>query len=131
MTEQDLRELVARWVARLGLERWRVDLVFDPERPAEVGCDANAWRSDHYERAEIFLHPAWRQWEPDFAEATIVHELLHLHLRDVEEAMLPAVAELAHPHAVKVLRDRIEHELEQAIDVLAHRLVALAAETRA
>jgi len=135
VTEARLRELFEVWRSRLGLEGWRVVLevggVSDPTSYME--CT----RSPFYERAAIHVQP-WmvEQGEApgevmfrgphltdDFVESSLVHELLHLHLRDLRAVVREDLDGQLHPDAFHHVERAAERAEEQAVDRLAEALV--------
>lgn len=135
MTEKQLRDLLDVWKGRLALDRWLLVL--------EVGAcsDATAYmeviRSTSYERAVIHVQP-WLlgDGEPpegvvirgehlsdEFVEASLVHELLHLHTRDMCAIVRDDCDGLVHPDAYRQLDCAMGRAEEQCVDRLAVALV--------
>lgn len=129
MTRAELERIVRTWQRRLGLERWRVELVTDEARWFRTGHDdehASTWRSNSYDQARLYVNPdEWRDWSPHDAHEHVVHELVHLLHRDLEH-VLDHVEPLLHADAYKVAESALEHALEQTVDRIARRLVELA-----
>lgn len=134
MTFDELDLLLRTWQRRLGLDLWRIELVVDRLRWAEQvrsrgeGFDATVWRSSDYDTARVYLDPAAAEgWSPTEAADYIVHELVHLALRELD-----VVADLVEPlvsrDAFDLLHASYLHALESTVDRLARQLVALDAE---
>jgi hypothetical protein len=115
--QDTLREVLAEWAPRLGLQDYRIDLAVVP--PAAFGDnqtlgDCDAFRMKR--RATIrLLEPGHVGVEDDVddAETTLVHELLHLVLPMVLFDIRPNVGDLRY------------QLYEQGIDRLARTLVAM------
>lgn len=119
-TRRWLRQRAKVWVPRLGLERWDVELLDEP-------CDdANAltWRSNSYDRATIQFSDELAEWSFGRAEQTLVHELLHLCHRDVDQAF-SELEDRLQGDVWSVARGRYDHVMEGFIDRLASRLVEI------
>lgn len=111
------------WIDRLGLGHW--DIVLDWETPSDEGTYAQCWRASDYDRATIHVCPEWASYSREFLEPILVHELLHVSLRDVSRAndfALKAVEDntVANNIAVAAWK-RAE---EGVVDRLARALVA-------
>jgi hypothetical protein len=130
VTERELNQILRRWQRRMGLERWQIEL--DLEKPTE-SFGENDWhwaelaRSNNYEEATIRLHPEWRSWSAEKAEHHLVHELVHVWTRDLEETL--KLVDFHVPHAVHTLiQEAFAQRLEAAVDLIARRLVVIADE---
>lgn len=95
------------------------------DEPARDGANATVWRSDSYDKAVLYLHPEWRTWGDNQSNQILVHELLHLVMRDLEEAYY-GVESLVSDTTWEALHHRFNHEMEGAVDRLATQLVNLA-----
>lgn len=122
MTERVLRRILAGWQKRLRLEHWDVKL--DLETFANPGCYATVWAADDYDTATVKVDAEWRGWSTELANQTVVHELLHIVFRDVDEAVCAGRQRLS-DDAAAVVKYGYEHALEGTADRLAHRLVEL------
>lgn len=133
MTHAELDALLRKWQRRLGLDAWRIELVIDPLRWAEQrdpdsGADAFVWRSNDYDSARVYLNPDdVAEWDARTAADMVVHELVHLALRDLEH-VVDLVAPLVSRDVYGVVRSAAQHELEATVDRLARQLVSLEAE---
>lgn len=123
MTEARIRKLIKHWQDFLGLQSWEITL--DLSGPCEEGVKAMTWRTDQYDTATMILASDWREWDNRFANRLIVHELLHLVSRDLDEAMKSALSFL-HDFEQGPVAQRFDHEMEGVIDRMAERLVTLA-----
>lgn len=75
MSTPDLRALLAFWTPVLRVQDWQIEALYDPKLEALGVCYA-----DHvYRRAKIVVQPT-----QDDVEASLVHELLHLHFAPFE-----------------------------------------------
>lgn len=115
--------LVGAWMPRLGLTHWKVKVNWN--KAADEDADASTDLETPYDLATIRFATAWDTWAPDYAETVVVHELLHLVTRDMEEAVGLAFEALPKP-ARKLAESWHHHELEGVVDRIASSLVALA-----
>lgn len=131
MTEPRLQQLLAEWTRRLGLERWEIDLRVEPCECETAYMEVE--RSFLYERATIAVAPwlmgqgdwpadCMRRASPHHVEETLVHELLHLHTRDIMRAGREADGQM-HRDAYTIYEQRLEDAEEQLVDRLAVALV--------
>lgn len=118
-------ELAEAWAARLGLadQRIVVDFAKDHEHNGTVSYH------NHYPNAVMTLRDGpppegKKQWPFEDHEETIVHELVHLVMRDlcelVERRILPQLPKATR----KLARGLWDHENERAVEVLSRALVA-------
>lgn len=117
--EARLRE----WVTRLGLDHWAITLDWDT--PSDDGTYAQCWRSNDYDKATVYVCPGWREMERPALEATIVHELLHLAVRDMSRAhdfLLEAVEDNPAAHNIAVAAWKRSEE--GCVDRMANALAA-------
>lgn len=96
MTEDGLEQLLREWQVRLRLERWDLRLRFD--LPVADDNEAEIRVHDYYEQASVRISPSFVSWSPEWAEAVVVHELVHVFEKSVKRATdavceaLPAAA---------------------------------------
>lgn len=128
MTARELERILRRWQRRLGLERWELDVhtTADQWDEGEGGsADAHVAHSPDYLSADVWFNPGtFPSWDDRRAVGVVVHELLHLKLRDLEHAA-DGLKPQVHRDAWAVfdhLRDRV---LERTVDELADRLAEL------
>lgn len=129
MTRRQVDVALRLWQHRLALDAWRIELVIDGERwdaNDRGDCDASVWRSNDYDVARVYLNPStWQSWADAELHEHLVHELLHLTLRDLEH-VLDHVEPLLHADAHRIASEAHRHVLEQAVDRLARQFVELA-----
>lgn len=123
MTRAVIERLVRRWVPRLGLERWRIEFCWDEPCDPEKER-AKVVRSCFYDRATLYFASDFGSWSLESAEQTVVHELLHLCLRDVDEVLSDLDGQLQRDAAEMVDR-RYRQAMESFVDRLSCRLVDL------
>jgi hypothetical protein len=94
VTEKQLLALFDKWIPRLGLDGWviqvRVEECPDKDDAGSEGC---CHRSSQYDKATIFVPPAMleegerdrahQDITPEYVEQIVVHELLHCVVRDI------------------------------------------------
>lgn len=112
---------LAIWVSRLGLERWDIKLLPDF---CDEDANASTWRSNTYDRATIKFSCDLPTWTFGFAETVLVHELLHLCHRDIDQVLGDLDGQLQRDAWLMVER-RYEHAMEGFIERLACRLVEI------
>ncbi len=130
MTAKQLEDLVRLWQGRLGLEAWRLHIeiadlgdttYFARSEPAKTGDEARLtfppWVLGRGQRPTNVL-PAFE----GELEATVVHELLHLVLRDLDWAMEMLEGQL-HRDLDSVFKASLNQTTERTIDRLAWALV--------
>lgn len=122
MTKREVERALRVWTDRLGLSHW--DIRIDWETPAHEDSDAGTWRANQYDRAVMFLAPEWREWNQKRMNQLLVHELLHLYVRDVD-VVLDVALTLASSAAREQLESRYFHEVEGLVDRLANRFVEI------
>lgn len=114
--ETDPVPIVRVWQDRLGLERWKIDVKVSAE---PLGGFADVQASSQYDFATVTFAAGIAD---EVAEQTVVHELLHLLLRDLDAAMEDARSQL-HPQASLQVEKRYEFAQEGFVDRLAARIV--------
>lgn len=83
------------------------------------------WRSSWYEIARLYFSAEWSSWPVAKFEQIVVHELLHLCHRDIDEAWADLDGQL-HRDAWTLADKRYKQENEGFVDRLAFRLVEIA-----
>jgi hypothetical protein len=121
MTQEQIEDLVARWVPRLSLTHWK--LTVDWENAAE-DCEAQVDWADSYDEAVLHFAETHTDWTRDKAEHVVVHELVHLIFRDLQATAKAGRTPLGLA-ARTVAEVAFEHELEGVVDRVAAALVAL------
>jgi hypothetical protein len=131
LKSQDIEDIGRIWIQRLGLQNWDIRFVWGEEL-AEYWADggpsahASTWRSKSYDQARIYVNPKdFESWTDHEARVNIVHELLHLVLRDTE-FVLDHIEGLLHRDVDRVISETFQHHLEGAVERLARTLVNLA-----
>lgn len=118
MTQRKLQALTVTWQRRLRMDRWQITTVIGGVADYD-GNNAQVRTYKHYDRAVI-------DWDPEYLKTaseeeinrTCVHELLHCLFRDFEAATL-ATGPVLGQDARQIYEQRVDHELEQLIDMLA------------
>lgn len=111
--EQRVRDLIAHWQPRLGLQAWDIRYVDEPfpNKKDEQRLSACVYKEMHSKIAQIFL--AENTPDEDLV-GSVLHELLHITLSDLEE-MAMAGAGLAGRGSM-VFMDMLELRIERAIE---------------
>lgn len=117
-----MERCVRVWQGRLGLSAW--DVRVDWDEPAGPDANAETRYLNDYDRATVRFAPDVSGWSPEFLNRIVVHELLHLHLRDVDRVVAD-VDGFLHRDVFSQVEKRYEHESEGLVDRLAYRLVEI------
>jgi hypothetical protein len=124
MSRDEILGIVEHWQHRLDLGHWRItvdpsETIDDAEANAEIRIEEDT------DFASIVLSGGFATWSRDWANKVVVHELLHVAFRDLEEHV-KAVKTFAPGPAFDLFIDRYNHECEGVVDRLACRLVGIA-----
>jgi len=124
VTKAKIEQIVRVWQSRLKLDHWRITV--DWQRPSPPGSYAEViLEGDTYDVATVRLDlRGYPKWDQRMANETIVHELVHLHERDLRFAITSAEDMVAKP-AWALYWDRVTHEREGLVDRVATVLVEL------
>jgi hypothetical protein len=133
MTEGALQKLIDKWVPRLGLDQWLIELRVEDTEDKTSYMEVN--RSTTYERAVLFVPPWLLNGGPTpesvleititdpFIERSLVHELLHLQLRDMRNVTDEPLEGVLHRDVHRMVDDQMRRVEEQTVDRLAAALV--------
>lgn len=122
MTRPQLNAMLRFWVDMLRIGHWDVRIDFDV--PASDNNHATCHWPFHYDEAFIRLDKEWRAWSSERAERILIHELLHLVLRDQEVAIKGLISSLD-DDAQNLAEYVTTHETEGVVDRLANSLYEL------
>lgn len=135
LTERDLRSLLGLWQRRLSLDHWFLVLKVGGCEDASTYMEVH--RSTVYQRAVVHCQP-WMLGEGEapedvlirgddltdsFVEESLVHELLHLHTRDMRAIVRDDLDGQVHRDVYTVLEAGMSRAEEQCVDRLASALV--------
>lgn len=123
--ERQVAALVADWTPRLGLSDWRIIHEVTP-----IDATARAWISDDYPNVHLQFAPlpadhraGW--FKPETAlEESVVHELVHVMMRDVDTSFADAVGTLPKKLRQRALNDYDNHR-ENFVERLSRAFVAV------
>lgn len=132
MTEKTLREMFKLWQGRLNLDHWTLEVKIG-------GCEGKSSfmevsRSYDYDRASIHVQPWLLTGEPPedisdidltlkFVEERVVHELLHLHMREMMFVVYKLLDCQLHRDVDKLLLTAFDHAEEGAVDRLSQTMI--------
>jgi hypothetical protein len=133
MTESQILEILDTWIDRLKLNHWEIiwaDLEeLPPGAPTSWSTEtaqAMAYRSKDYNHSYIVLRD-WEKLSRAQANMLIVHELIHLPLRDIEN-VIDLVDGFLSTGVQNVIREAHDHSVEGAVDWVAQRMIELVGE---
>lgn len=110
------------WKKRLKLQHINLELNFD-EPPEDEDAIASVNPSPMYDWAMIrFAEGFWEEEELFEVNRVLVHELMHVILRDTEVIFELALRQQSYD-ARGILQNQWTHATESLVDRLAHRLV--------
>lgn len=118
-----LERYVRQLQAAMNLGHWTI-VLRDGDPPDEDRSDtykAAVWRSNAYLTADLYV--ASHETRDDL-RASIVHELVHIHLRDYDEAIRAVERHINQP-AYDILASWQHHEMERAVDAISNPWAAL------
>lgn len=127
----DIEKLVKRWRKRLGLTHWTVTVKSSGPLENESAI-LEVHRHDDAHRAVIFVAPWLISGEPfdadeeiddRYVEQAVVHELCHLHFRDVVFPIRDDVEELFGQVTHALVMRQLSRAEEGAVDLMANALV--------
>lgn len=122
MTRSQAERVVRGWQERLGLDRWRIEILWD--EPADEDENAKVWRSGWYDNARLYFNKDWPAWPRERFEQTVIHELLHLCHRGIDETWNDLDGQL-HRDAWTVATARWKQEIEGYVDRMAFHLLEI------
>lgn len=123
LAQKDLDLIIRTWVKRLQLDRFRIHVIVDADDLE--GGDASCKVSDDYEQATIRFARGWQRWTRLYANAVVVHELLHVHENGMGIAFEALEEVTDSTSAWKLIDARYNHEAEAFVDRLAWILIGL------
>lgn len=116
MTRHQIETAVRVWQTRLKLDHW--DIRVDWDNPSGGGDVASSEIQDLYDSVTLRFDSRHGDWKVPYGTQTVIHELLHLHERDLAEAV-KSVKPLIGLPAYEVFWQRYDHEREGLIDRVA------------
>lgn len=121
-----LAERIELWQERLrwlGIGHWRIDAVHVvDETPGGPHANATVRPSYHYQSCEFwFRHDYMDECTEADLDETIIHEWLHVAMRDLDRA-IEAIDDQLTPAARDIWDARVDHEREGLIDAVARQI---------
>lgn len=121
-----LAERVEEWQDRLrwlGIGHWRIDAVHvDDETPGGPHANATVRASYHYQSCEFwFKHEFVDNANDAELDETIIHEWLHVAMRDFDRAV-ESIEDQLSCSVREVWESRVDHEREGLIDAVARQI---------
>ena len=123
LLEQALTERVRKWQTIFQLDHWEIKVQLVDNAGDNASAAAAMLRSADYDIAELhYARPYLLTQTPYEMDITICHELMHVHLRDLDEAVGQALERLS-PADGDAVRAWLTHESEGIVDRLARVVV--------
>lgn len=123
LKKSDIEKMVRVWQARMRLTHWTIKIDWDTlldEGFRSGECEV----SKRYDVATIRFGAGFPTWDRVFANQTVVHELLHVAGRDLDESVNAIDSQLS-KRLFELFYERFEHENEGVIERTACVLVDL------
>jgi hypothetical protein len=131
VTAQEIRERVEFWTTRLaslGIGHWDFEIiVYDGDIEDAPNCDATADTSDRYDSAALNFRADKVDLNTrtlDEIDQLILHELLHVAMRDFDETIEPARWNMSPPSGT-LWANSVEREREGLVERLARTIWSL------
>ena len=123
MTRQQAERTLELWRRRL-IPEWSVHIDWD-KPPEDDEAYADIWRPDSYHRAHVRIgKPFLDELDDETQVQTLLHELLHLLLRDL--ARIPdSLIGIVSRDVYTIVQSQWDHHEESVVDRLAWSLVGL------
>lgn len=142
VTHTQIIDMLAIWQSRLGLSDWTIAVTWPEDNPEIDGhaCHMKVQSSHFYKRATLSIGPTSMNFDNmldcierdviasgiythlEYVEFSIVHELLHLALRDIMCTMELVNQEL-HPTVRRVVTEATQRAEEATVEMMAQTLV--------
>lgn len=132
MTRAEFEARVNYWRIRLGhtgLTHWRFDFDYDDDALEDRNgreADASVGVHETYDTAHWHVRPATLGMDPLTVDETIVHELLHVAMRNLNSVEHDILAEVG-GRSMIILSERLEVEIESFVERLARAIVSTSA----
>lgn len=128
MTGKQLKARVMFWREILRLENWDMMIEVVTEFEEEPAARAKCLNEDDYDDTTLTFHQDWlNSATPEERDTVIVHELLHVMMRDFDDSIERIDNQLAKPVA-DLWHDSVRHERENLVDRLSKVIVHLHSE---
>jgi hypothetical protein len=129
ITSVQLAKRVEKWqyaLVELGVAHWRIIAVtLTDEMPNEDDADASVRVSSNYDSYHIFFRNEFIETtDEDRLDETIIHELLHVSMRDLDEALETAEAWMT-PAGYNDWAHTVNHAREGHVERLARLIKRL------
>ena len=123
LTLSNMYKIIKGWQKRLDLGRWLLMIDTDDEGVDGEESYAEIKRHDYYHTAQLSLAPSFPEWDREFANVIVLHELLHLAQRDMwviaTRTAIPSAQKAKKKKKATTLRERF---YERAEEEYVHRM---------
>lgn len=113
-----MRAYVAQLQPLMRLSHWDISV---SEGPARDTAEASIWHSKNCHIAVVYFADKHLAQSPQEQAVTVAHELLHLHLADLDYAAQEGIASLG-PLSKPYVEERYTVAMERAVDALSRVL---------
>lgn len=120
LTDAYFRRVWITWVKRLHLRHWQWEINLHAHLDDAF---AQVTPHQHYDQATVEFRADWSTWDKRALNETVVHELLHVAMRDIDHVMhLPCEMDLWKKQGSQAYHDAMEHATEGFIQRMAETL---------
>lgn len=85
LERSDIEKILREWQYRLKLSHWIITVNWD--EPTDEDNEAEYAAEEWYNQCQIKLSKEWQKWERRHANVVLAHELVHLHLHEMDMAV--------------------------------------------
>lgn len=121
--ERRVTDFLDKWQPILRIKHWEIEIHWGT--PPSDGCDASIWLSKQYPSARLFLDENWKDWDEVHFTRTIIHELLHIVMRDMDFVIVHLLEDQLHRDVDSMIRKAFLQAEEAAIEILSRAFTQL------
>lgn len=123
MTKAKLEARLRHWQKYLRLDHWEIEI--DYEGLVEEDTDAHVEINDQIDEAAISLCPVWRNWSDLRTDVNLVHELIHVMMRDVDDLVEERLDGTLSDETYRLFRRQYVVATEQFVNRLSRALTGV------
>lgn len=121
--ERRVTDFLDKWQPILRIKHWEIEIHWGTQ-PSD-GCDASIWLSKQYPSAKLFLADDWKDWDEVRFTRTLIHELLHIVMRDMDFVIVHLLEDQLHRDVDSLIRKAFLQAEESTIEVLSRAFTQL------